>query len=130
MELLRPGQMRESFENRIKRLVVKQPDGCWIWTGGKYKKGYGCTFDPDAKKQRMVHRMMKERQLGVKLKSYEHLDHRCRVPSCVNPEHLDLVTQHENTKRMLAWNCLRKENDDLKAQVETLLHALGRLGGK
>ena len=31
-----------------------------------------------------------------------HLDHLCRVPSCVNPAHLEPVTQQENNRREFA----------------------------
>ena len=31
-----------------------------------------------------------------------HLDHLCRVPACVNPEHLEPVTLAENNRRAAA----------------------------
>ena len=32
------------------------------------------------------------------------MDHLCCVRDCVNPDHLEPVTQAENNRRMLHWN--------------------------
>lgn len=71
---------------------------CWIWTGGKTSAGYGLTrFDG---KQRYLHRIaytlcVEEIPAGL------HIDHRCRVVDCCNPDHLDAVTPRVNTLRGL-----------------------------
>jgi hypothetical protein len=31
------------------------------------------------------------------------IDHKCRTPSCVNPDHLEPVTQGENLRRAFVW---------------------------
>lgn len=53
---------------------------------------------------------------GAHRLSYEHhvgpipaglvLDHLCRTPPCVNPEHLEAVTQGENIRRGMAPNSI------------------------
>lgn len=117
---------RELLETKLNRLLDKRPNGCWLWTGAK-QKGYAIAFDPNLKKIRLLHRIMKERQLGVLLESYQFLDHICRVRNCVNPDHLDLVTRSENTKRMLAWRYMVAENQQLKRQIETLKKTLASM---
>ena len=71
-------------------------DPCWEWTASKYPGGYG----QFAKGGRNIpaHRF-----------AYEHyceaipeglcLDHLCRVRHCVNPMHLEPVTNRENCQR-------------------------------
>lgn len=78
-----------------------QPDvgGCWIWTRGR-NKGYA-RFK--IKNTPIIgHRFSYELCLGP-VPTGMHLDHRCRVRSCVNPAHLDPVTIAENNRRSQAW---------------------------
>jgi len=74
---------------------------CWLWAGA-ISGGYGLAWSG----LRMIgaHRLSYEECRG-KIPPGLHLDHLCRVPSCVNPEHLEPVTQQENTRRGIAgWN--------------------------
>lgn len=65
---------------------------CWLWTGPLSKKGYGAT------RGQRAHRAVYER-LVRKLQPGEVIDHLCRVPNCVRPDHLEPVTARENTLR-------------------------------
>ncbi|MES2030884.1 MAG: HNH endonuclease [Pseudomonadota bacterium] len=38
---------------------------------------------------------------GQEIPARMHLDHLCRVRCCVNPNHLEIVTQRENTHRAM-----------------------------
>lgn len=74
-------------------------DGCWVWQGHK-RLGYGIV-------QRVVggktvvyrlHRFMYE-QLKGEIPPGLVPDHLCRVRSCVNPNHIEIVTPGENVLR-------------------------------
>lgn len=72
---------------------------CWIWEAARAGGGtgqYGRFYDG----HRMVyaHRWAWESVNGPILEGL-HIDHLCRVPPCVNPAHLEPVTQAENTRR-------------------------------
>ena len=73
--------------------VDKTPT-CWLWTGAK-SGGYGC-FNRGGKTQR-AHRFSYE--LTANIPEGLVLDHICRVRSCVNPAHLQVVTNKENILR-------------------------------
>lgn len=79
---------------------VDEATGCWIWLHGKSGAGYGQLHVKHSRPRRMVyaHRVYYERHVGPVPDGLE-LDHLCRNPSCVNPEHLEPVTHAENIKR-------------------------------
>jgi hypothetical protein len=75
---------------------VRFGDICWVWQGGSTPKGYGRFWDGE----RMVgpHRFAYA-LLVEPIPEGKQIDHLCRNPSCVNPDHLDVVTPGENTHR-------------------------------
>jgi len=75
---------------------------CWLWGGGVTKLGYGSIWDLSERRGRMAHRVSMEISTGGPIDSALVIDHLCRIPSCVNPAHLELVTVAENTSRGLA----------------------------
>jgi len=83
----------------IKRLmsrVTKSKDSCWVWNGALVR-GYG-VINIDGKTE-YVHRVV----FAASVKKFDKsltLDHICRNPRCVNPEHLEPVTRSENVRRM------------------------------
>ena len=86
--------------NRFMRHITLDDD-CWIWRGAKDKDGYGFfkigSRTDGSRKQVRAHRWIWEWFNGEI--PTPHLDHLCRNPSCVNPDHLEPVTPQENTKR-------------------------------
>lgn len=76
---------------------------CWLWTAGKTGQGYGA-FRAGLALAR-AHRFVYELLVGPIPDGLE-LDHLCRVHSCVNPDHLELVTHRVNTLRGLAPTAL------------------------
>lgn len=95
-------------EQRFWEKVIKT-DYCWNWigaNGGKIKHG---VFYYE-KKVQGAHRISYQWAKGIIPEGY-HIDHLCRNPSCVNPDHLEPVTPRENILRGLGTgaNNLRKK---------------------
>lgn len=92
----------------IQRFEMKyQPEpmsGCWLWTGAIDYDGYGAftsaTFRNGKYVQVRAHRFAYETFRGV-IPDGLVIDHLCRTPGCVNPDHLEPVTQAENHRRGL-----------------------------
>jgi hypothetical protein len=73
---------------------VQVTDTCWLWTASLTNSGYG-RFKVDGKTV-LAHRWIYEQTVGP---IPEQLDHLCKVRHCVRPDHLDPVTNQENTLR-------------------------------
>lgn len=71
-------------------------EDCWIWTNRLMVGGYG-SFSAD-KKIWLAHRWSYE-FMRAPIPDGLALDHLCSNPPCVNPWHLEPVTQRENVLR-------------------------------
>jgi hypothetical protein len=69
---------------------------CWIWQRAMKGSGYGNGWRNG--RSVAAHIIFYERAHGPVPQGLE-LDHLCRVPSCVNPDHLEPVTHQENVLR-------------------------------
>lgn len=69
---------------------------CWLWVAGRSHNGYG-SFWADGRSH-AAHRWVYE-ELHGHLPAEIVLDHLCRTPSCVRPDHLDPVTDRVNILR-------------------------------
>jgi HNH endonuclease len=76
--------------------VIDEATGCWVWKRSVTPSGYGHLRDSG--RMQYAHRVYYERSRGV-IPAGLQLDHLCRNRRCVNPEHLEPVTGHENTLR-------------------------------
>lgn len=71
-------------------------DSCWEWSGSKMPTGYGSFYLDGA--STTAHRAAYILCVGP-IPSKHVVDHLCRNPGCVNPDHLEAVTNRENTLR-------------------------------
>lgn len=86
-------------ESRFWKYVAKDAEtGCWNWTGGT-TKGYG-SFTHPGRKKCYAHRYSWELHRGT-IPDGLVIDHLCRNTRCVNPDHLEPVTQQENVRRSI-----------------------------
>jgi hypothetical protein len=76
--------------------TIEPNSGCWLWLNALNGHGYGTRWHNN--KQTGAHRVSYELHIGPVPEGL-YLDHLCRVRCCVNPHHLEPVTQRENTLR-------------------------------
>jgi hypothetical protein len=97
----------QTIEERFWSKVIKS-EKCWKWLGAKDEFGYG-KFRSSDSRLTAAHRFSYE-QLVRPIQCGLELDHLCRNPSCVNPDHLEPVTHRENCRRGIspAGICARK----------------------
>lgn len=86
------------LDHILERVVTPRPD-CRIWVRAT-RHGYGCISIDGQMKQ--VHRVVWELVNGP-IPDGMTIDHLCRVKACVNPEHLEVVTQAENVARAVPF---------------------------
>jgi hypothetical protein len=92
-----PGEFAAAdLRERIMSRVVASGE-CLLWTGALVR-GYGVVSE--AGRSKYVHRVMYELSAGPIADGLD-LDHLCRTPTCVNPDHLEPVSRSENVARML-----------------------------
>lgn len=73
---------------------------CWLWTAYRNENGYGRFWHEGH--LRPAHRVSYELLVGS-IDPGLVLDHLCRVRHCVNPGHLEPVTERENLVRGTGW---------------------------
>ena len=93
----------ERFESKIDK-----SGDCWEWLGTIYKTGYG-QFKVK-KKQYLAHRWSYEHYVGP-IPEGLVIDHLCRNRSCVNPDHLEPVTNEENLYRGKGYRIMNGMDD-------------------
>jgi len=88
----------QSIIDRFEAQYIPEPNsGCWLWIGSiSGRNNYGA-FSVHGKDLR-AHRFSYELYKG-KIPKGLVLDHLCRITICVNPDHLEAVTQKENVRR-------------------------------
>lgn len=90
------------FESTLDRFLskVEVTGFCWLWVGGYLNPQGYATFQAGGRgtPPKYAHRWIYEQLVGP-IPEGLHLDHLCRIPRCVNPDHLEPVTQSENNRR-------------------------------
>jgi hypothetical protein len=95
--------------DRLMNMVQMLPEepGCWIFMGSIARNKYGQIGGDgilgNGKRILYAHRVSYELHRGPIPAGLE-LDHLCRVRCCVNPYHLEPVTNSENGKRSIPYS--------------------------
>lgn len=84
------------WNDRIEPLIERTDAGCWEWLGTRLPHGYGTISIAGAKWY--LHRLSHEMWVGP-IGEGLHIDHLCRNRPCLNPEHIEAVTQRVNNLR-------------------------------
>lgn len=92
---LTPKQLR-NFWRKVDKSAA---NGCWVWSGSRDGGGYGMV--------RIGGRLLKTHRLVLQLRGLVIpdgmvVDHRCHNTSCLNPDHLSVVTQRQNVQNKKA----------------------------
>lgn len=118
-----PGPLRQAMLDGDGPLVVSimlqstTPEGdCRLWSRSA-RKGYGVTKVD--KRWCLAHRIVAEAIYGEL--SFMPVHHKCGRPLCINPDHLQVVTPHENTAEMLERNHYLRRIADLEAALSEVL---------
>jgi hypothetical protein len=114
--IMRP--LRERFEEKY---VPEPNSGCWLWTAA-LRNGYGVIgIGRKGSGVARAHRLAYEWYRGP-IPPGLVLDHLCRTPSCVNPDHLEAVTDQVNLRRGMAPNMVARRTDTCtRGHVGTLV---------
>jgi len=89
-----------STERRLLEKIEKQKGSdCWFFTGSKLPSGYGILWN--GVRPIGAHRISFQLYRGEITDGME-IDHICNNRSCVNPEHLQLLTHKENMRKSSA----------------------------
>jgi hypothetical protein len=88
---------KEPLLGRLRaKAVIDWSTGCHVWSKPLNTYGYGAIWVDGA--NRMAHRVAYELSEGP-IPEGLVIDHLCRNRACVNPAHMEPVTNHENVMR-------------------------------
>lgn len=88
-----PRPIRDPITRFWRYVKKSEGDGCWLWTGGLARRGYGGFWV--SPKTVPAHRYVYIRTYGP-LTAEQMVCHRCDTPACVRPDHLFVGTQRDN----------------------------------
>lgn len=104
-------ELMDIYKDRLFARSFQEPNtGCWIWAGDSVVGGYGrigiVTNKKGSPTKVLAHRLSYYLYYGDIKKGFV-VHHKCNNPHCVNPMHLESVTQYENS---MVGNSFSSEN--------------------
>jgi hypothetical protein len=104
--------LKEAFEDRFWSKTERRIGECWIWTGELTNKGYGI-FQVRYEKF-LAHRIAYGLTYGS-VPRHLQIDHLCRRRDCINPTHLEPVTNRENMARGILFATIKAKAEARRA---------------
>jgi hypothetical protein len=104
-----------SLPDRVRRKISTDENGCWIWSGasvGGYGRQRVGSRTDGTRREMYAHRFVYELLVGA-VPLGLCLDHICRVRKCVNPAHLEPVTNGENCRRGVSSELTKQRHADI-----------------
>lgn len=89
--------LAEMFEQKY---IPEPNSGCFLWIAAFGRDGYGLVRRSNPRRMQAAHRFAFELANGS-IPDDLQIDHLCRVTSCVNPRHMEVVTTQENSHRRI-----------------------------
>lgn len=94
-----PHKVKQASDRFWSKVDKSSPVGCWMWTASVIQaNGYGQFNAGPHKGMMLAHRFAYELMVGP-IPDGLQLDHLCRNKLCVNPDHLEPVSQRVNILR-------------------------------
>jgi hypothetical protein len=93
------------------RTMKNDADECWAWTGRTSTKGYAVLSIKYT--DWYAHRLSYTRHKGA-IPEGMVIDHLCRNTECINPDHLEAVTDQTNVLRGVSPGAKATRNDACK----------------
>ena len=90
---------QETIDKFMSYVSPEALTGCWIWTGGVHRQGYGMFNGSGIKRTITAHRFSAMIH-GIDM-SGPVLRHMCHNPICCNPDHLETGTHKDNALDMI-----------------------------
>lgn len=85
-----------TIQSMFERTSPEPNSGCWLWLGHLNHGGYARVSFRG--KGRQAHRVILW-LMGRSIESGQEVDHLCKNPSCINPDHLEVVSRRVNIER-------------------------------
>jgi len=125
-------KLRAAWVRRRARLPdfwdrVEKTETCWLWKGSTSDDQYG-NFQRDGRLY-LAHRYAYEAKIGPIPEGLE-LDHLCRVPRCVRPDHLEAVTPKVNQQRGMSPSGINSRKTHCAKGHEFSVQATGKRAGR
>lgn len=97
--------LSEAEKQRFWSKVEKEPNGCWKWAGSTKANRCGVRYGKVWIRRHwyVAHRVSWSMSHG-QIPEGMVVDHRCHNTLCVNPAHLHMVTNQENSENRLGPN--------------------------
>jgi hypothetical protein len=100
---------------------------CFIWKGRKGGRHNKYAMVRLRGQEVYVHRAMYEQEVGP-IPDGMQIDHLCRVPRCIRPEHLEPVTHTENQRRKPAIKMTIERAAEVRKSTESARALAERFG--